>query len=194
MDKLEIKQFLREINRSEAAIVKIGNVEASTDLFEHARLVDAFASRYGLGGCKSLTEFWEMINEEDPLIVQLLEIAAYVNNEESVGKEKFDLDDDSQTYETSYETTHSSSDKYVNNDNIMAEFLMNMGADHKEVTEALKNSTNRKNSVDIGDITDKNLRDPNFDLEDAIKRLDTRFKNSKEFEVSSRTIRNRKNG
>ena len=39
------------------------------DLKEFYKVVDFFASRYGLGGFKSLEEYAEMINQSDPVII-----------------------------------------------------------------------------------------------------------------------------
>ncbi len=75
MNKRE-REYIEEVNRSEEAFILIGRKFVSHNLYEHARLCDFFASMYGFGGCKNITEFWEMIDKEDPVKLELLRIAA----------------------------------------------------------------------------------------------------------------------
>lgn len=64
------KEYDNLVSKSKDNLVELptGQLEFG-DLMEFHRVVDFFASRYGLGGFKSLEEFAEMINQTDPVLI-----------------------------------------------------------------------------------------------------------------------------
>lgn len=55
------------------------------DLKKFFKVVDLLASRYGLGGFKSLEDFAEMVNQTDPVVLNYLQMCAVENEEEKWG-------------------------------------------------------------------------------------------------------------
>jgi len=196
-----IDRILKEIGESEDSLIKIGNKKISTNLYEHAKLVDFFLSNYGLGGCRSLKEFWDMVDNEDPTILILLELAAVERINKRLGGKGFDGRSIG-IGETITEAfgggvgKSNSTEVQVNDDNVMAEFLYQMGADRKRIDDGLNKSRNRKiaSRVDLSDITSSNMVGEEFDIEDALRRLKDNERNAVKIIVSRGTLMNRQRG
>ena len=192
----EEKDRINEINRSEAAFLNFGDVSISTDLYEHAKLVDFFASNYGLGGCKSLTEFWKMIDEEDPEKLDLLRIAINARvlaQSGDVDEEGYKRAKQIARPRVAKKTNFSKEARVVSDENVMAEFLIHMGSDQKDVDEALVKCKKRKinKQVDLRDINSENLCKEDFDLKDALNRVNEANKGAGNFQVSIHTLHGR---
>lgn len=77
MGKNELDKIRELYASSEDTLVKLPSGEIKFyDLAEYCEVVDFFAERYGLGGCKSIEEFTEMVNNLDPIFLNVLRAVA----------------------------------------------------------------------------------------------------------------------
>lgn len=67
---LKLREFYKQ-SKDNRVLLSSGN-EDFGDLYDFYRVVDFFASRYGLGGCKSISEFSDMIDNCDPVEMNVL--------------------------------------------------------------------------------------------------------------------------
>lgn len=164
------------------------------DPIEFYRCVDVLASEYGLGGCRSLSEFAKMIDEEDPeLINGLLFCMQDRNDPEAHKKEQWQNSSD----RGGKGRTVRSKDGRLVNEADMSDFLANSGIPVKQIKEAKKRLAARKINIEeqqeredwiYENITSENLRDPKFDMKKAQAQLSAYFDNTEKFNISASTI------
>ena len=149
---LDLKEFYKN---SEANIVDLPHGEKAVgDLVGFYKVVDFFASQYGLGGCVSLEDFAEMINTSDPVLLKCMQLAA----EERIERQWGTGDDKDKTKEPDKEEfipeTHtpeepdqedSEASVVTSGNGKIRRFLKTWGADSKDLTKA-------KNEVELGKI------------------------------------------
>jgi len=184
--------------------------ELAGDAYEHAKIVDMLASEYGLGGCRNLTEFAKMVDEEDILLVHFLLKAIGERYEEMYGNKPSDrnrniskhinrhapssMNKSSTKPYNSNEAIDCSEDAKTNR-NRMSMFLREMGASKDKVREAVEKINNgeiKTSSVDFSWITSEELRKPNFDTRGVLKQMCEEQKKSFNFKVSLDTLTKRK--
>lgn len=169
------------------------------DMLEFTGIVDLFASEYGLGGCRSLEEYAEMIDKCDPLLIACLQ-----KNIEERYKAQYsteELDNESKDYSIKgYENKKAEKvvrEKMIDTDNEksnrmrMAHFLKQMGANKKEVNEAIKKIENGEikfSGRDYSWITSKELRKPDFDLKSVMRQMREDREKGMNFKVSLDTM------
>lgn len=195
----DINKFLQELNNSIDSHIKVGDRTISANLYDFAKEVEFFLSITGLGGCRSLAEYWEMINNEDPTILTLLKIAAIerINEQNAMmygGKRgrKFGASHSSHSTQAASHVGSSDS-KEVLSDRIMGEFLINFGANQAEISKALDElKAQKRQDAKIEDITTENLLRDDYDVKSALERLNKSMEHGKNFVVSMNTIRNRR--
>lgn len=191
---LEEEKYIESINASSEAFIDFGTEKISTDLYEMAESVDFFMRQYGMGGCRSFSEFWNMVDSEDPVKLMLLRIAA----NERIRKENGD--NSSRSYTSSSSVNKSHKNKYkasrtVDNDDIMRNFLIDMGADRNKVEAAVKSKNQKiKYHDDMSDINRDNLFSSDFDFKGGIERINKAVSHTKVFEVSSATMTEAQSG
>jgi len=164
------------------------------------RLVDVFAKEYSLGGCRSLTEFADMIDNEDP---QLLEGLLY-----SIRKRYEDSDDTDSGNTGTHTTTGIPKRKTSPNfkqtwghDSDMLDFLGTSGMEPAALKEAQERLKSRKITPKeqrefhqwlYSQVTPEKLRDPNFDLKGALAKIHDYMETTEKFNLSAHTIFGRK--
>ena len=183
------RRYLETVEVSEDAFVKLGDREISTDLAEIARLVHFFAARYGLGANKSISEFWDMIDNEDKTRLNLLRMAAIEEyNAMCVGDDEEEREFSTAVREH-HRRTRPSASREVTTDVGMAAFILNMGGPSEEVQKALAELKDRKidNKTDFASIDWLNI--PREEFEKKYDEYIKVVKGSKNFEVSMATLR-----
>lgn len=86
--KNEIKELYKQYQESEESVIELpSGIRTRYELDEFYELIDYFAYRYGLGGCRSLEEFGKMINETDPAFLNLLFAASQNNIRKEAGED-----------------------------------------------------------------------------------------------------------
>jgi len=80
-DKNEVKKVFDFYAESEDGVVRTPFGEDVGDLKELFEVADFFAERYGLGGCRSLEEFVRMVDETDPVVLNMLKSVAVDKNQ-----------------------------------------------------------------------------------------------------------------
>ena len=174
------------------------------DYLDFVETVDLLASEYGLGGCRSLEEYAEMVDETDPLLISCLMKAMYERYERQYGTDdNVDKNIDKINHGPSGQHSKPSAKKINRkslmdassdpkaNRNRMANFLKVMGANKNEVNEAIKKIESGDIKVPSNDyswINSKVLNDPEFDLQATLKQMAEDRKNSINFKVSLDTI------
>jgi hypothetical protein len=171
------------------------------DDLDFYRLVDSFAERYGLGGCRSITEFADMLNHEDPQLLNGLITA--IND--SANKTKLASAAHSKRTRTSRSGKVQGADlseRWGYDDNIN-DFLINFcGVPSDKVKEILKNKSDKGKSNTNRDfyewlynnITPEKLRSPNFDLKGALAKINEFLGKTEKVKVSSKQISRHLNG
>jgi len=96
---MPIDDFKDIINESVDNLVKLPTgAEEFGDLGEFHKVVDFFANRYGMGGCKTIEEFADMIDNLDPVLrVGLYNAGVVAENRKWGGEDEIDSDIDSET-------------------------------------------------------------------------------------------------
>lgn len=172
-------------------------------------VVDLFASQYGLGGCRSLTEFAEMINNEDPEVIEGLQFAMYARHKKEVGEDAPELSDTPERMKAKARSGvahkgNARSQRFSmpwGHDSEMGDFLINLGGvDHKKVREAKNKLANRqiskkeeKEKEEFFDwlyenVTPEKLRSNDFDLKGAYAKIKKYQDTLQQFNISASTI------
>lgn len=102
MNKFEILQYKYNrdvISRLEENRIDVNGTLYDADYLGLVRIAVLLAKEVGLGGCKSISEFVEMINQEDPILIdafsfELSMLNASRNADEKESKDIGDPDDD----------------------------------------------------------------------------------------------------
>lgn len=190
---IEEQKYIDSINASEDADVDFGSFKISTDLYEIAQLVDIFMHQYGLGGCRSFSEFWDMVDNEDPVKIRLLQIALNERIKRENGEDTEDYKSRHGSAKHSVKASNNTS--VVDSDDTMSRFLMDMGADNKEVESAVKSQNQKiKYYDDMSDINRDSLFSPDFDFNETMNRLNKAMSHTKVFKVSSATMMEAQSG
>lgn len=176
LDQFNIAEFLKIYDNTDFDEVEIGKgVTAKTDTFSLFKEAHILAKNYGMGGCRSFTEFIDMVDNESPCTIDVL--LAIITEESRVSsgfrpkKVKRNIEVNPINV-NSYlkETAHK---EIVDRDQFGA-FLMNHGVSMSKVMEAQKAFDDGKLTSPTDkfeDITPDRVYDPNFDLRAALKRL-----------------------
>lgn len=163
------------------------NTSAKANLKDLIEKSDFFAFNYGLGGCKTLSEFVDMINQEDPLLIEVLLRAATNRINASNGKKDGMLEIDP--------TISKISNVVATEKNILIAFLRDMGADQKELNEAIKRIDSGQIQVPVHDyswITSEKLLDPKFPIQEVLDQMKEDEKRSIKINVSADTLLGKK--
>lgn len=86
---------------TEANIVELPDgLKEKGDLKEFLEIVDFFASRYGLGGCRTIEEFVDMIDNTDPVLLKMLQAVAVKRHLDEWSTDKNDFSSDKYQHTT----------------------------------------------------------------------------------------------
>jgi hypothetical protein len=157
---------------------------AIIDLREFYEIIDGLAFNYGLGACKSFTEFAEMVNEEDPTLLLGLKMAMNKRIRMMNGETVIEEPSVYRVIEDSGSTVSG------NEKQKLVMFLHSFGCEKKELDEALAKIDSGKIKVperDYNWITDDVLASSNFDLKGVLKQMREDIDNSVKINVSGET-------
>jgi hypothetical protein len=165
------------------------------DWTELLKISDFFASMYGIGSCKSFSEFIGMINEEDPFIVFGLMEAASDRMKKMYGSSSDEVQPEISP-EISNKKVHTASPIKTSRatPQYLMQFLRDFGASSASLEEAQKKISQGKIRIPEGDyswITSKTLSDPNFDFKGTLEKMSKDRKNALNIRVSMDTLLNR---
>lgn len=208
-DKEELKNLFQFYADSEEGVVKLPFGEENSDLKELFEAADFFAERYGLGGCRSLDEFVEMINNTDPATLNMLKAVAIEKNKaeldeiESSGKAKGGAKDvpSPKIGKTALSRPHTTRGTPVRvkggNTSMsranMKRFLTSFGAGQEDLEKACVRLDGRKIEFkDYGWVDKYSLKNMSSeDFREVLHSMSKDIKESENFEVSDETLRAR---
>lgn len=194
---------------SEEGVVNLPFGKDVSDLKELFEVADFFAERYGLGGCRSLEEFVQMVNETDPVVLNMLRSVAIDKNQRELDEinsktpkrgtmPKTDVKDvkPPQPKQTSRIRTSTVRVKGANSGISranMKRFLISFGAPTDELDKACTRLDGRKMELrDYGWIDSYALKTMSKEeFREALKNISSDIKASENFEVSDETLRAR---
>jgi len=156
-------------------------------------MADFYAATYGLGHHKTLTDFVEMINNEDPVVLTGLANAVHKRIKATYGSK----DNLPQNYNSGGEVGISSTNKSPR-ENInkgkcdgvgyMSMFLKEWGATDQQIKEAKKKVENSNHKFnDYSWLTPDKLTDPNLDIKEVFKMMNDDIKHGANIKVSLET-------
>jgi len=173
--------------------------------YEFVQTVDLLAHEYGLGGCKSLQEYADMVDETDPSLIHHLMEAIEERYENMYGTGD-DKGVERKSHGSRIKGGHTSpsidkskmvdvsKDAKTNRNNIRG-FLRNMGASKKSLDEAVSKIERGEIKIseeDFSWITPDVIKDPNFDLKGTMKKIREEKNKDINFKVSMKTLLERK--
>jgi hypothetical protein len=79
------REFIKHLPEN---FVYVNGEQIDGDLSELIEVSCFFAKQFGLGGCKSITEFVHMINEEDPILLEAMQFKLSMINKIQYADEK----------------------------------------------------------------------------------------------------------
>lgn len=157
----------------------------SLELFEE---VDFFASIYGLGANKNLSEFIKMIDNEDPLITENLKIAAVERIKAMHGIDDNSLRErgvENMLGQSKSPNFFNPSKGTVDNQETLIRFLLDFGATKEEIEQAKEKLKKIKTiEEDFSWITPETLYSPEFDFRGTLARMNECSKRSVNINVS----------
>jgi len=216
-DEHEVKKVFDFYADSEEGVVKTPFGEDQGDLKELFEVADFFAGRYGMGGCRSLEEFVEMINNTDPFIVNMFKAVAVDKNQRELdemdtNKPKGGIDsnkpkdDARQSVPTKFGKTSPARPTApirtpikvgtgaggINRAN-MKRFLLTMGASPDGIKEACGRLDGRKMELrDYSHLDSRTLKTMSREeFKETLRNISKDIKSSENFEVSDDTLRAR---
>jgi len=211
MDDGGLEQYEKNIFSSNAALIRSDGKEYEADylsestsnlkLMQHNplefySLVDIFASQYGLGGCKSLSEFANMIDNEDPTIIEGLKYAMLERNRAENGEETRSVE-----YSSGTGARRGGFNNKWGHDSDIGDFLANSGVPMSQIREAkaklgtgkiTKEEQEKFHKWLYSTVTPEKLRDPNFDLKKTHARITEYVNKTEKFVITQDSIFGRK--
>ena len=187
----------RELKNTTANEVDIGGaVVLEGDIVEVYEQMDAFLASYGMGGCRSLEEYRDMIEQTDPALLAGLLIC--------MGDRKMrEMGEDPDKGKPAYKPT-SSEDKpsgdffhnkaYIGGECDMVDFLVKSGADWKDLQKFKDDLASGKTKMEIKDFskkfnTDTLLHDKDFKLQETIDEMLAYRDKSKNYKFSINKVK-----
>ena len=157
---------LKEVRFADGSSFLVDPIE----LFE---ICDLFASMYGLGANKSLSEFVDMINKEDPVIVNGLMDAATIRLKATNGISDTNKPTIPRIQDSIPVVNDNNDVKKVraSNQKVLTKFLREWGATDKEIKEAKEKAKNVKGLRDFSWITPDILASDNFDIKTVLRQM-----------------------
>jgi len=190
LNSFDINKYANKLNKTSFNDTQISDqVQAKTDRFNLLRESHVLAKAYGLGGCKSLSEYVEMINNEDPAIISALMAIITEEMRCEAGFKPREIKYLDERTENNYLNDSGPVEKvdtrHKEYNETVASYLMYTGHTLKELKEKMATIDVDKNYVgDFSDITAEALDDPNFDMEGAFERFREFKKHSVNFDVT----------
>lgn len=182
-------------------IIASDGQEFEGDFFEFCKNVDLFAAEYGIGGCRSLEEFADMIDNTNPILLSYLMKSIGNRHEEMYGDGE---DDDKAAPSASGKASKYQGKKFsrkaAGTGNAKAErnnlrnFLLEMGAPRQKLKDAIAEIESGKTkdlSEQFSWITPKVLNDPDFSFKETLAEMSKNQKGSTNFKVSATTLEKR---
>ena len=165
------------------------------DLIELYKVVDVLGNRYGMGGCKSIEEFVDMVDKTDPMILNclLLAIKENVKSETDAvsGKvEPSNIKNIPQVKRTSVQ--HNEKPITLQDGrNKMVQFLSHWGADRKEVNKAIEDFDSRKIKLsDYSWLSGRKLESmSNAEFKSLLNKMGEESKLTKDFKLTLDKVR-----
>jgi len=150
------------------------------DRFSLIREAHMFMKHYGMGGCRSFEEYIEMVNNEDPSIVDMLIALITEDNRCEAGFKPREINLDIENYEER-DSVAMSIAKFSDKSNDIAQssvmgLISNFGGsygDMKEKIEARRKKVGHFSHDDFSDINTTSINEPDFDLKAALSRMKT---------------------
>lgn len=163
------------------------------DAIELYKIAESFAATYGLGGCKTLSEFVRMIDEEDPSVLNGFITA------NGIRTKAIQDETPSRPSKTYIPNTPESKGKKkepdevikVSNRNTLTHFLKKWGANKDQIKDAIADIDSGKIKVsknDYSHITSETLLDPNFDFDGTLKMMSEDTKNAVKINIGWDTL------
>jgi hypothetical protein len=168
------------------------------NLYDLYQIADLFASQYGMGGCRTLEEYVNMINTSDPVIINMLKFSMaerlkQQNSVEPVKPKIYDsptLDQEIVQQEFKFIPAPSPSVDLKANRHNLANFLGEWGANRKELKETLKELDQRKMTLNDYSWLDRHTLSamPPEKFKETLKMMSEDRVKSKNFKVSLNTM------
>lgn len=176
--------------------------------YAHARIIDLLASSYGLGGCKTLSEFAQMVDEEDPVLISDLVKAIVERHENMYGDKKRKPGDPITTPKGDRLglkhmpiTKTGKSQIGVGTDAAnrigMKRFLLDIGGDKKQIEEAIRKVESGETEIsdlDLSWITPELLSDPSKDFSEVFNKLREHQKKGANIKISGQQFHGPRKG
>lgn len=168
------------------------------NLFELYQVADLFMSQYGMGGCRSIEEYVAMVNQTDPVALNMLRTAMLErlkqqNSVEPVQPRTYAPPEEETTVEHrpvfTYIPPPSEVDLKANRHN-MAMFLREWGADTSTVKTTIAELDNRKMTLTDYSWVDRHSLEamPQGQFKELLKQIGEERVKSKNFVVSLNTM------
>jgi len=187
LDKFDISEFLRQYDDTDFNEVEIGpGVYAETDMFSLLKTVHILAKTYGMGGCRSITEYINMIDEEEPAPISVLLAIITEEARVSSGFKPKKVDDKVKPIAASQYLSDTSKSKELTDRDQFGAFLINHGIPIADVESAKAKFVSGEVSVPrdrFEDITTEAVMNPNFDMKSALERLNKVKEQSLNFNI-----------
>jgi hypothetical protein len=157
--------------------------------------VDFFASRYSLGGCKSLEEFIDMINNTDPEVINLLLRASNVNEERKWGSNKNNTFDNKNRSKSKFNNPIRQ-ERFVNGVGAMSDFLKSCGVNKEEINKGIDEIDSRKIEFeDYSWVNSNNLKEMSEDeFKQLLSKISEENKKCVNFKITLESIERKQNG
>lgn len=207
-EKQELKKVFDYYADSDESVVDLPIGLEQSDLKELFEVADFFAERYGLGGCKSLEEFVQMIDHTDPHVINMLKAVAIDKNNKEMDEISKKPKDDGQVpvhgrlgaMPPSRPSAHRGTPVRVKGEapsmsrSNMKRFLLSFGAPQDGLDKACGRLDSRKIEFrDYGWVDSHTLLSMSPEkFRETLHNITNDIKSSENFEVSDETLRARR--
>ena len=148
------------------------------DRFTLIRECHILMKKYGMGGCRTFTEFIEMVNQEDPAVINTLIALITEDNRAEAGFKPREIILDHDTYGDQSFTPRVKNIEYdapeddIAHSQIMG-LMSNFGGTYSEMKKRLEDHQEKYgiNVDSFEDVNSETIHDPNFDLKSVKQRL-----------------------
>jgi hypothetical protein len=178
-----------------------GGVLIEGDIVTHYELVDRFLADYGMGGCRSLDEYSEMVNLTDPSLINGLLVCMNDRKQLESGVDPYKgdshKDDPPSQVSVGKKAPSTPARKKVRRGGgecDMVDFLVKSGADWKEIKKIRDDIRDGKTSIKIKDFSEDFdtrtlLHDKDFDLQKQIDEMMAYKKQSENYAFNFSKVR-----
>jgi len=185
------REILAKIATTDFGITEVGGKRCVGGLMQVIQKASFIASEVGLGGCRSITEFINMVDNEDPAVLDLFVFYLSKKKAQEAGVELEDINQEQESevgVPTIREMIKAKNKRKYDDSKVLESLLLDNGITREQILKSKEEISSREIKIPqqrlYSSVTSADLMSEDFKFEEAMKQINEDMKNSKTFKIS----------